>query len=248
MTAHRSPPTWQLNQRDEMILQHLPLVRYVVGKLHIDTSGAAADFEDLVGFGTTGLIQAVDRFNDAQAVPFSAFAIARIRGAVLDAVRRLDHLSRGQRSKATAITVSQNELSLSLGRVPSEEEVREATGMTREEFTAARVVASFSSVPINQDYADAGSNGYPEPAFREQLPSAAVEREELLHILAAAVESLPERERLVVGLYYEQDLTHREIANILDISASRVSQLIHQALARLRRNRSLENVALPLAA
>jgi RNA polymerase sigma factor for flagellar operon FliA len=233
-----------LSEREQMICKHSTLVRFVVRKMLLDGHNIAADFEDLVGHGTIGLIQAIDRFDDSLGIPFPAFAIPRIRGAVLDALRGLDPLSRGQRFMAKQIAASQNDLAMALGREPTDRELRDATGLTHAQFDTARSMAGFACVPITQ-HSDDGelADGYPEPADPDDSLTMGIERQELFAILEQAVRTLPERERILVGLYYADNLKYREIATVLDISESRVAQLMQQALRRLRRHPALAQAA-----
>jgi RNA polymerase sigma factor FliA len=237
-TATSSP-----SERERMICQHLPLTRFVVRKMLVDMPGAF-DFEDLVGWGTIGLIQAIDRFDESLGIPFAAFAMPRVRGAVLDALRTLDPLSRGQRQMAKQIAARQNELAMTLGREATVPELRDATGLTCDQFNTARSLAGFSCVPIAQRSEDGElPDGYPEPADLDDSWTDGIEHRELLAILEQAVKALPEREKMVVGLYYADHLKYREIATVMQISESRVAQLIQQALRRMRKRRSLAEAA-----
>ena len=238
-----------LGARDHMICEHLPLIRFVVRKMMVDGPGAEVSFEDLVGYGTIGLIQAVERFDGSLGIPFSGFAIPRIRGAVLDALRGLDPLSRGQRLMAKQIAAKQNELAMTFGCEPTGQELRAATGLTGEQFNTARSMAGFFCVPIDNAGDDGLSYGYSEPADPDaESPTAGMERQELLATLERAIKSLPERERIIVGLYYGERLKYREIATVMAVSETRVSQLMQQALGRLRRNPRLAEEALPCSA
>lgn len=231
---HPNPATLDLRTRDDLICQHVPLVHYVVGKMRLDLINAAVDYEDLVGYGIVGLIQALDRFDESLGIPFPGFAVPRIRGTVLDALRSLDHLSRGDRFRAKQIATKHNELAMELGREPTELEVRTAAGLTREQFNTAGVLARATPVPIMAAGESDRPDGYHEPAADLESPTAALEYEQLLGALDKAVQRLPERERMIVGLYYVESLTYREIGLMLDISETRVAQLVQQALRRLR--------------
>ncbi len=235
-------------QREKMICDHLPLVRHIARRTHLNTSGAVLDFEDLVAYGTIGLIQAIDRFDESHGVPFGPYAAPRIRGAILDAFRGLDHLSRGQRTRATRITTSQNSLSLSLGREPTESELLNDTGLSRSLFTAARTAAALTCVPIGQSFDGLDAFKELEVVDTTEPPTAPIERRELLSALRLAIDALPAREQVVVSLLYVELLTQKEAACVLDVSASRIAQLRQQALRRLRRNANLAAVALPIAA
>jgi RNA polymerase sigma factor for flagellar operon FliA len=229
-------------ERDRIIEEHLPLVRFVVRKMHIVNAPAGLEFDDLVGHGTLGLIQAVDRFDGAQGVQFSSFAMTRIRGAILDALRSLDPVGRPTRRLARRIDAVSNTLALELGREPAAAEVQHAAGLSPNQYWSARAAASLTVVPIEQ-------HGDEDTGWTERLiddapaATAKLEREELLAALRAAIEFLPERERLILSLYHVEGLTLREIGHALDISETRVSQLLHRTYARLRKDPSLSSAA-----
>lgn len=246
---HNHPATTDRREREQMICQYLPLIRYVVRRMQVDVPGATVDFEDLVGYGTIGLIQAIDRFDDSNGTPFPAFAIPRIRGAVLDALRGLDPLSRRQRLVSKQIAAKQNELALELGREPTDREVRDGTGLTCAQFSTATSLSGFYCVPIASPCDDDSGYSYPEPVDPDaEAPTAGIERQQLLATLEQAVKTLPARERMIVGLYYRERLTYLEISTVIGVSETRVSQLVHQALRRLRRHPRLVEAALPLSA
>jgi len=229
-------------ERERIIEEHLPLVRFVVRKMHVVNAPAGLDFDDLVGHGVLGLIQAVDRFDRSQGVQFSSFATTRIRGAILDALRSLDPIGRPTRRMARQIDHTFNALALQLGREPTAVEVQQAAGIAAQQYWAARAAASLTLVPIDHQADD--ETGWSERLIDETSPaSARVERQELLTALRAAVEHLPERERLILSLYHVERLTLREIGHALDISETRVSQLIHRAYARLRKDPALSAAA-----
>lgn len=131
-------------ERDRLIEENLPLVRYAVRKMHIANPPAGLDFDDLVGHGTLGLIQAVDRFDGGHGVQFSSFAITRIRGAVLDALRSLDPIGRPTRTMAKLIDTTFNTLALELGREPTACEVQRTSGIEPDRYWRARAAASIT--------------------------------------------------------------------------------------------------------
>lgn len=238
MNSHQ---TLSSEERDRIIEEHLPLVRYVVRKMHVVNPPAGLEFEDLVSHGTLGLIQAVDRFDGSQGVQFSSFAITRIRGAVLDALRSLDPVGRPTRTLAKRLDATQNALALALGREPTAEEVQQAAGVAPAEYWRARSAASMSVVPIEQP---AGEHGWEERLEDETATvSDGLERRDMAECLSRAVADLPERERLILSLYYVENLTLKDIARALDISETRVSQLLHRSYARLRANPALLGAA-----
>ncbi|ACZ38007.1 FliA/WhiG family RNA polymerase sigma factor [Sphaerobacter thermophilus] len=220
--------------REALIRQYAPLVKYVVDRLRVALT-ATLDRDDLLGYGTIGLIEAIDRFDPERGVKFETFAIQRIRGAIIDAVRTLDLVPRTARQRARAIEQAYREIFAATGRMPPEEEVAAHLGMTIDAFRQALQDAACAILPLQQSDRDG------EGTLEDTLPDAqatepldAAVRSDLVHRLAAALERLPERDRLIVTLYYYEELTLREISEVLGITESRVSQLLSRARLQLR--------------
>lgn len=224
--------------RETLILQYTPLVKYVVGRLAIALP-SIMDFEDVLSDGTVGLIEAVERFDPNKGVKFETYAISRIRGAIIDSLRRADRLPRSVRQNVRKAEQASQALRDQLGREPEDAEVAAALGLPLERYYAVLADAAWITVSLDgllEAQAEGEGSGAPEmPRDPDAFdPSGALERKEATTALADAVEGLPERERLVVGLYYQDELTQREIAKVLHISESRVCQLHARALDRLR--------------
>lgn len=222
--------------RDAAIEQYAPLVKYVVGRLAIGLP-AILDYEDILSYGTIGLIEALDRYDDSKGVKFETYAISRIRGAIIDALRALDRLPRSVRQKAKRLEQMTLELTRSLGREPTEPELAKAMGMTMTQYQKALVDSSWVTVSLDGMVSrDEWNDGPSEVAIADEEEdfSARLEQRQLLESLTGAVKTLPEREWLIVSLYYKDEMTMKEIAKILEISESRVCQLHGRALSRLR--------------
>ena len=224
--------------RDSLILQYAPLVKYVVGRLAIGLP-AIMDFEDVISDGTIGLIEAVERFDPTKGVKFETYAISRIRGAIIDSLRRADRLPRSTRQHMRKIEQARQALRADLGREPEDQELAAALDMDLSRYYGILTDAAWVTVSLdNLLDASATGEGYPaaempkDPDAQDILRG--LERKETVTALAEAVGDLPERERLVVALYYQDELTQREIAKVLGISESRVCQLHARALERLR--------------
>lgn len=224
--------------REQLILQYAPLVKYVLGRIGTRPNGPLGA-EDLISYGTIGLIQAVDRFDPAQGVKFETYAIRRIRGSMIDALRGLQPLSREAARRAREIEQAYDRLTQRLGRMPDEAEVGAELGLSPTELQAGLLEASTVVVSFDSVAADAG-DGERAPLV-DQLadlgtPGVAdqVQRAELYARLTRAIEELPERERLAISLYYYEDLTLKEIAGVLGVSTSRVCQLNTAAILKLR--------------
>lgn len=232
--AERSPAL-----REQLILQYAPLVKYVVGRLAINLP-TILDAEDVLSYGVFGLIEAIERFDPSRGLRFETYAIPRIRGAIIDSLRSLDQVSRTVRQKARDIQRVFVELEQELGRTPSEEETAERLGITVERYQQVCVQSSVLNVSLEQllagDQDDSGGRTPLQGVADSDSPDPAtvVERRELIRHLAAALGKLPKNEKLVLALYYHEELTMREISRVMGISEPRVSQLHAQALLRLR--------------
>ncbi|GBD23805.1 RNA polymerase sigma factor FliA [bacterium HR29] len=226
-----------MSDREAAIRQYAPLVKYVVGRLAIGLP-SILDYEDILSYGTIGLIEALDRYDGSKGVKFETYAIARIRGAIIDALRSLDRLPRSVRQKAKRLDQATSQLMLELGREPTDEEVAQALGITLEQYQQMLIDTSWVTVSLDglldrDEQSDTGMTDLPADPNQEDF-TLAIERRQLLEALARAIRSLPEREALILSLYYKDEMTMREIAEILEISESRVCQLHARALSRLR--------------
>jgi RNA polymerase sigma factor for flagellar operon FliA len=226
--------------RDRLIVTYAPLVKYVAGRLG---SGLPAhvDDEDLVSYGLLGLIGAIERYDPDRDVKFETYAIARIRGAIIDELRALDWVPRSVRSRARDIERAIGELEAKLGRAPTDEEISTKLGLTEEELNESLSEISRSSIAaLDELWTISGSSG-DQVALIDTIedieapdPQGALSQTELREAIADAIARLPEREKLVVTLYYYEELTLREIGEVLGVTESRVSQLHTKAILRLK--------------
>ena len=217
--------------RDELITLYAPLVRFVVGRLGIPATGLL-DAEDLVSYGMIGLINAVDRFDPARGVRFEAFATVRIRGAVIDHLRSLNWLPRSAISRVRQVEGALASLEQNLGRPAREEEVAAEIGVSTERYrqmllemnaTVLSLDAPFSSFLQDDEVTSLAEllEDHSAPGPVEQA-----EQQELTSMLGAAIDRLPEREKLLLALYYQEELTMKEISKVLGVSESRVASCI----------------------
>ena len=217
--------------REQTILQHIPLVHHVIGRLAIGMPGVI-DREDLVAHGVVGLIQAIDRYDPTQGVPFAAWATIRIRGAVLDAIRSLDIVTPAARQRARALQLATNQLTAGLGRFPTDEEVREALGLDQAAYANALEAANCAVISIE------AATEVDEAPLASVLTTVASEdpseRGALLAMVGEALKRLDERERLVLSLYYVEDLTLQETASVLGVHKSVVVRSHARAITKLR--------------
>ncbi|HEU5380248.1 MAG TPA: FliA/WhiG family RNA polymerase sigma factor [Ktedonobacteraceae bacterium] len=225
--------------RDELITEYAPLVRFVVGRLGIPPS-CLLDTEDLLSCGTIGLINAVDRYDPTRGSRFESFATARIRGAVIDHLRSLNWLPRTAMARARQIEYAIANLEQRLGRPPREDEITAEAHVSpsryRQMLQEAGTIVLSLDAPLGPLAQDEGITSLADLLEDESSPGpdAQVEAQELLVLLRVAIDQLPERERLLLALYYHEELTMKEISKIMNVSESRVCQLHIQAILRLR--------------
>src|SRR5918912_2111355 len=225
--------------RDELVVKYAPLVKYVIGRM-VSSLRAAMDSDDVLSAGTVGLLDAIDRFDPDQGVRFETYALQRIRGAIIDTIRSLSPLSRGAGRRARMLDETTAMLAQRLGRAPTQEELARELGVDLAEL--GRMLLESAHVIISLD--GAGSGGDDEgdvQSLRDLLhdPDEAgtdevVEENELVERLSSAIDSLPPRDRLVLNLYYHEELTLKEISRVIEVSESRVSQIHTAAVMKLR--------------
>jgi RNA polymerase sigma factor FliA len=225
--------------RDRLILTYAPLVKYVAGRLG---SGLPAhvDEGDLVSYGLLGLISAIERYDPARDIKFETYAIARIKGAIIDELRALDWVPRSVRSRAREIERAIAELEAKLGTAPTDEQIAGKIGITVEELGDSLTDISRSSIAALDELWSVSGEG-DQVSLMDTIedttgprPAEALDETEMREALAEAIARLPEREKLVVTLYYYEELTLREIGEVLGVTESRVSQLHTKAILRLK--------------
>lgn len=226
--------------RSDLINHYSYLVKITAGRLVTSVPGGL-DRDDLVSAGVIGLIKSVDQYDPTRDVKFETYAIALIRGAILEMLRDEDWVPRSIREKLKALDRAQTKLETDLGREPTPREVSEYLQLSEQEVSELMVRQGRTSVFSLDDIVGGGSHdGDDHVHFVEMIvdegatPSGEMEGKELRRILAAGVDKLPERERLVIALYYFEGLTFKEIGRVLGVSESRVYQLHTQAMGRLR--------------
>jgi RNA polymerase sigma factor for flagellar operon FliA len=224
--------------RDELVVRYAPLVKYVIGRMAISLP-AAMDSDDVLSAGTIGLLHAIDRFDPEQGVRFETYALQRIRGAIIDTIRSLSPLSRGAGRRARLLDETAAQLAQQLGRAPTQEELARELGVEMSEL--GRMLLESAHVIVSLDGASSGGDEGEVQSLRDLLhdPDEAstdevVEENELVDRLSSAIDSLPPRDRLVLNLYYHEELTLKEISRVIEVSESRVSQIHTAAVMKLR--------------
>ncbi len=225
--------------RDQFIRQYMPLVKYVAGKVSTGMP-ESVEFDALVGYGQFGLLDAISKYDPDKNVKFKTYAVTRIRGAIFDELRELDWVPRSVRQKSREIEDTITELEAKLGRTASDAEIAKAMGMTESEYESVVMkvsgtnILSLNDVWYSNDDSDNMSIGDNIEAPNSMNPDVIVERKEIKRVIIQAINELPQNEKMVIILYYHEDLTFKEIGQVLNVSESRISQLHSKANLRLR--------------
>ncbi|MBQ8946150.1 MAG: FliA/WhiG family RNA polymerase sigma factor [Lachnospiraceae bacterium] len=222
--------------RERLILEYAPLVKLVAGRLSMYL-GYNVEYDDLVSYGIFGLIDAIDKFDTLKDVKFETYASLRIRGSILDQIRKMDWIPRTVRQRQRQIDTAIHEIELATGKTASDEQIAEKLGITDDEYTDWQSQMKVTGVISLDEFTESGSD-IPNDRYgasRIEGPEEAIERGELKEMLGEALATLTEKEQKVVLLYYYEDLTLKEISNILEVSESRVSQLHTKALQKLQK-------------
>jgi len=221
--------------REKIIIEYANLVKIVAGRLSMYL-GFNVEYDDLVGYGIFGLIDAVDKFDFSKGVKFETYASFRIRGAILDEIRKMDWVPRTLRQKQRKIDAAFHKIEIVEGRIASNEEVAKELAITIEEFDTWQSQTKVSNLISLDEYMEQGSEVKMESSLSAQYepPERIVEKQELKQTLINTLESLTEKEKKVIVLYYYENLTLKEISSILEVSESRISQLHTKALQKMR--------------
>lgn len=223
--------------REKIILEYAPLVKLVAGRLSMYL-GYNVEYEDLVSYGIFGLIDAIDKFDNMKEVKFETYASLRIRGAILDQIRKMDWIPRTIRQKQKKIEAVMKEIELLKGREATDEEVAAKLGITEDEYLEWQSQMKITNVVSLNEYMEQGSEvpfeGNRHNTARFEGPEESIEKEELKKVLEETLEILTEKEKKVILLYYYEELTLKEISSILEVSESRISQLHTRALQKMK--------------
>ena len=225
--------------RDYFVLKYAPLVKYVAGKISIGMP-QSIEFDDLVSYGVFGLIDAISKFDFNRGIKFKTYAMTRIRGAIFDELRSIDWIPRSIRQKAKQIEQVISELENKLGRTVEDDEIAQELGISNDEFQSLLNKLSGTSMMSLNDIWYLGDDS-DELSILETLeapenmnPDVLIEKEEIRDYIIDAIKKLPDKEKKVIVLYYYEDLTLKEIGEVLEVTESRVSQLHTKAIMRLR--------------
>ena len=221
--------------REQIIIEYVPLVKIVAGRLSIYL-GSNVEYDDLVGYGIFGLIDAIDKFDYGKGNKFETYASLRIRGAILDQIRKMDWIPRSVREKQKSIDAAIKKLELEKGANYTDDDIAREMGISEDEYMNWISQTNLTNVASLEDFIEQGNEvkNSSNPAYMRIQPERVVEEKELKESLMEAMESLTEKERLVVVLYYYEEMTLKEISKTMEVSESRVSQLHSKALKKMK--------------
>ena len=225
--------------REAVIMEYAPMIKYVASRIALRLP-PHIEVDDLISVGVLGLMDAIGKYDPNRGAKFKTYAEFRVRGAILDELRSMDWVPRSVRQKATSVDAVVQKLQAKLGRPPSDEEVAKEMGVSLDEFF--RTLNQTQNIPILslEDLGIAKESGEQKSLLdclagkSDADPQTQLRLNELKEIIAKAIDTLPEKERLMISLYYYEELTMKEIGEILSITESRVSQIHSKAVFRLR--------------
>lgn len=232
--SYRKKPTPEL--REQIIIEYAPLVKVVAGRLSIYL-GKNVEFDDLVSYGVFGLIDAIDKFDLGKDVKFETYASLRIRGSILDQIRKMDWIPRTVRQKQKKIDEAIKSIEMRTGKNATDEEIAAELGVSDDELLDWQSQLKVTNVVSLNEYVEQGTEPVMDAHSNSHFiqPEDMVTQQELKQMLEEALELLTEKEKKVVLMYYYEDLTLKEISEVLSVSESRVSQLHTKAIVKMRK-------------
>jgi len=225
--------------REAFIKQYNPLVKYVAGKVAVGMP-SNVEFDDLVGYGVFGLLDAIDKYDPDRNIKFKTYAVTRIRGAIFDELRLIDFVPRSVRQKTREIESTISSLEAQLGRTASDQEIASAMGMDESEYMKTmQKISGTSIISLNDLWYSGDDNDKVSIVDSIESPSSlnpdvVVVNEEIRRVIIDAINELPDKEKKILVLYYYEDLTLKDIGRVLQVTESRVSQLHTKAVLHLR--------------
>lgn len=231
--------TGKMDVRDYLVEKYSPLVKYVAGKVAIGMP-QNVEFDDLVSYGSFGLLDAINKFDPAREIKFKTYAMTRIRGSIFDELRSIDWIPRSIRQKAKQVEETIAMLENKLGHTVEDEDIAKEMNMSVPELNSLLTkISGTSMISLNDIWYLGDDND--EVSFMETLespqnlnPDTLIEKEEVKGVIVEAIKKLPDKEKKVIVLYYYEDLTLKEIGQVLEVTESRISQLHTKAIMRLR--------------
>ena len=223
------------NIKEKLIIEYSPLVKYVAGRLNI-YFGQNVEYDDLVGYGVFGLIDAIDKYDYNKGVKFETYATLRIRGSIIDSIRKADWLPRSLRQKQKNIDKIYNKYENEYGRIANDEEMANELNIPIVNFRKQLSQIHSGTLISLDEYIDLNQGYNQITSIKDEMaqPQDIIENNEVLESLAVSIEGLTEKEKIVITLYYYEELTLKEISFVLGVSESRISQLHSKAIVKLR--------------
>ena len=216
-----------------LIVNYISLVKIVSGRMY-NYYGSKVEFDDLLGYGILGLIDSIEKFDISKNIKFETYAQIRIKGSIIDNIRKLDWIPRSLRKKSKQVQQSMVELENKLGYTPSNCELAEHMNISVKEVEDIfSDIATFNVISL-EDFLSNKSEGFIESKDNIYSPDDVYEKREIKSILIEAIDSLPDKERFIISLYYYEELTYKEIGNILNLSESRISQIHSKIILKLK--------------
>lgn len=222
--------------KEKIIEEYASLVKIVAGRLSMYL-GYTVEYDDLVGYGIFGLLDAIDKFDWEKGVKFETYASLRIRGAILDQIRKMDWIPRTLRQKQKKLEQAYQKLETILGRVPSDDELAKELLISNDELEAWQNQTKITNLVSLDEFLDQGSEAMLDMRVSSHFdgPETVIDKQEMKQQLMSVLETLTENERKVIVFYYYEELTLKEISVILEVSESRISQLHTRALQKMRK-------------
>lgn len=223
-----------LELQEKIILEYSGLVKIVAGRLSIYL-GQNVEYDDLVGYGIFGLIDAIDKFDYKKGIKFETYASLRIRGSILDHIRKMDWIPRSVRQKQKKIDTAMKTFEAEFGKQITDEELADELDLTMDELANWQTQTNLTNISSLDDYMDKGLEskiGYKNDTYIN--PDKIIDRNEIKKILLETLEHLTKNEKTVIVLYYYEELTLKEISKVLEVSESRISQLHSKALSKMK--------------
>ena len=233
--SYRKKPTPEL--REQIIIEYAPLVKVVAGRLSMYL-GKNVEYDDLCSYGIFGLIDAIDKYELAKDVKFETYASFRIRGSILDQIRKMDWIPRTVRQKQKQIDEAIKNIEMRTGKTASDEEIAEELGLSGDELLDWQSQLKVTNVVSLNEYVEQGAEPVMDAHRNSHFiqPEDMVSQQEMKQMLAETLEKLTEKEKQVVLMYYYEDMTLKEISKVLDVSESRVSQLHTKSIVKMRKH------------
>ena len=231
---YQKNPTPKL--REQLIIEYAQLVRLVAGRLSMYL-GHNVEYDDLVSYGIFGLIDAIDKFNLEKNVKFETYASLRIRGSILDQIRKMDWIPRTVRQRQRKLDEAVKQIEAQTGKTASDDEIAQVLGISSDELLNWQSQLKVSNLVSMTEFEENGTEPAMDTTYNSHFtqPEEVVEKEELKKTLVEALDALTEKERRVIELYYYEEMTLKEISKILEVSESRVSQLHTKSLTKMKK-------------